>query len=177
MIQPEEQRENKDMQNLNPQITKTSIGVRNLREITLYPLSIGDQMGMTSLLAKTVAGFYATQDSKDEVAIIGFFVSVINENLAKFLSLAVCEKETEGGFPETRAILNDLTNLQASEIANIIYKMNYEESIKNLQNLFGKVKSLFPSERLLPEFARDMDTGLTESLDDLSKKEDLQEDS
>ena len=54
---PEETKETQDMQNLNPQITDVEIGVRTLRKIKLYPLSVGDQMKMTAMIASTVSTF------------------------------------------------------------------------------------------------------------------------
>ena len=182
---PEETKETEDMQNLNPQITDVEIGVRTLRKIKLYPLSVGDQMKMTAMIASTVSTFLVTQEAKDEALMVGFFVSTINDNLAKFLALAVGEKEGEGKgypegeiqFPETEEILGDTTNLQASEIAKIIYEMNYEESVKNFQSLFNQIKKLFPLERSLPGSVKDMVTDLEKSSESPSEKEDSQEDS
>jgi len=177
MIQPEEQKkEAQEMQNLNPQIMEVEIGIRNLRKIKLYPLAVGDQMKMTSIIATSVSGFLVSKEAKDESLMIGFFIKTVNDNLARFLSLALGEKEQEGTFPETEKTLEDITNLQASEIAEIIFKMNYEESVKNFQSLFEKVRKLFPSEGSLPESVKDTITDLKTSSLNLSKKEDLQED-
>ncbi len=177
-MKPEEiDKETEDMQNLNPQITDIEIGVRNLRKIKLYPLSVGDQMKMTAMIASTVSNFLTTQESKDEALMVGFFVSTINDNLAKFLSLAVGEKEQEGGkFPKTEEILDDTTNLQASEIAKVIYEVNYEKSVKNFQSLFNQIKKLFPLERSLPGSVEDMVTDLEKSSESPSEKEGSQED-
>ena len=165
-MKPEETKENNDMQNLNPQITDVEIGIRNLRKIKLYPLSVGDQMKMTALIASTVSKFLITKEAQDESVMVGFFVTIINDNLAKFVSLAIGEKEkeTEIPFPETEKILEDMTNLQASEIAKVIYEVNYEISVKNFQSLFNQMKELFPLERSLPESVKDTVTDLKESL-------------
>lgn len=177
IMKPEEKRENNDMQNLNPQITEVTIGIRSLRKIKLYPLSVGDQMKMTALMASTISGFLVTKEAKDETAMVGFFVQIINENLARFVALAIGEKEDgEGKFPETDKMLEDTTNVQASEIAKVIYEVNYETSVKNFQSLFEQMKKLFPLERSLPESVKDTITDLETSLGEPSKKEDLQED-
>ncbi len=177
MNEPEENKnEAQEMQNLNPQITEVEIGVRSLRKITLYPLAVGDQMKMTSIIASSVSGFLVSKESKDEVLMIGFFISAINDNLAKFLALALGEKEQDGKFPETEKTLEDITNLQSSEIAGVIYATNYEESVKNFQSLFEKVKKLFPLEGSLPESVKDTITDLKTSLPSPSEKGDLQED-
>ena len=174
-MKPEEKRENEDMQNLNPQITEVEIGVRDLRKIKLYPLAVGCQMKMTALMASTISGFLVTKESQDEVAMVGFFVKTINENLAKFMALAIGEKEKDGKFPETEKMLEDTTNLQASEIAKVIYEVNYETSIKNFQSLFEQMRKLFPLERSLPGSAKDTITDLETSLERPLEKEDLQE--
>ena len=183
-MKPEEiDKETEDMQNLNPQITDVEIGVRSLRKIKLYPLAVGEQMKMTAMIASTVSKFLVTQESKDEALMVGFFVSTINDNLAKFLSLAVGEKGGRKGFPEdgevefpeTEKILDDTTNLQASEIAKVIYEVNYEKSVKNFQSLFNQIKKLFPLERSLPGSVKDMDTDLEASLESPLKKEGLPE--
>ncbi len=75
----------------------------------------------------------------------------------------------------TYKMLEDTTNLQASEIAKVIYEVNYETSIKNFQSLFEQMRKLFPLERSLPGSAKDTITDLETSLERPLEKEDLQE--
>ena len=176
MKKPDElKEETKDLQQLNPQVMDVQIGIHDLRTIKLYPLSVGDQMKMTSLLGETIASFVASKEAKDEVRMIGFFIKIVNSNLARFLGLATCEEPEGDKYPKAEVLLCDITNLQASNIAEAIYVMNYETSIKNFQSLFEKVKKLFPSERSLQQSAKDTLTDLETSLESPSEKEDLQE--
>ena len=39
---------------LNPQVAEVEIGVRNLRKITIYPLSIADQLSTTDLVSEAI---------------------------------------------------------------------------------------------------------------------------
>jgi len=161
-----------ELQNLNPQVASATVGVRSLRKINIYPLSVGDQMKMTNILASKVVGFLSAKEANNDEAMVGFFINIINENISKFLGLSTCEKpDEEGNFPESEKLLSDITNLQISEIALLIYKMNFEESSKNFVDLFKKAKKLFQLERSLPPSVKDTITDLNTSLGEASEKE------
>jgi hypothetical protein len=139
---PEEQ------EKLNPQITDVEIGVRSLRKITIYPLSMGDQLKMTDLIIKAI-----TEQVDEEGASnlsVSFIVKVIHENIGKILEMVSDEKET---------ILDELSNSQAIEIAEILFDVNYGSVSKNFKSLSTKLMGLFQPERPLPQFANDTDTG------------------
>jgi|GEM_PF-1316128 len=167
-----EKSEINELQNLNPQVTTVDIGVRNLRKITLYPLSVGDQLKMTNIIANKVVGFLSAKEGGDDVAMAGFFINMINENISKFLALATCEKPNDKDkYPKAEKLLDDITNLQVSTIALELYRVNFEESSKNFVDLFKKVKGLFQLERSLPQSVKDTITDLSISLDEPLKKE------
>jgi len=124
---------------LNPQITKVEIGVRELREVTIYPLSTHDQMEMTSLLVGTIAEVVQSTKEIDgkkatDIEIIEKVVDIIKDNLEEIIKLATDEKENVS--------TKDITNDQAVEIAEIIYMVNYENFSKNLKSLAGKMKGV-----------------------------------
>jgi len=177
MEKPEELNETiEDLQNLNPQVATVTIGVRNLRKIKLYPLAVGDQMRMTTLVGSAISAFVTSKEAANEAAMIGFFLNLINNNLTKFLGLAICERPDENDkYPKSEELLCDITNVQASEIAKYIFEVNYETSVKNFKDLFEKVRGLFPSERSLPQSVKDTLTDLETSLEEPLSKEDLQE--
>ena len=127
------------MEKLNPQVMELEIGVRNLRNITIYPLSMADQLKTTDLITQALQGFVDKGDMKDEV-FVGFAIELIKSNLGKILSMATDE---EGG-----KLLEDLTNLQGMELVEMIFDMNYASIEGNVKSLAGKVKKLFPSARL-----------------------------
>ena len=47
-----------ELKDLNPQIVDVEIGIRSLRKITLYPLSVTDQLKMSDLITKASAAVF-----------------------------------------------------------------------------------------------------------------------
>jgi len=127
---------------LNPQVAEIEIGIRNLRTIKVYPLSVGGQLSMTDLVTKGLQGFFEAQGdfvtTEQDVAFVAFLTTLINENLGKIIEMVTDEKG---------AVLDEMTNVQAAAFAEIIFDMNYGEVLKNAQSLAEKVKALFPSTR------------------------------
>ncbi len=126
--------ETNDLQKLNPYIADAIIGVRNMRTIKLYPLSIADQITFTDLITKALQGFTQKGDMED-IAFVGFLVELIKDNLDRLLKLVAAD--------ESGDLLSEVTNIQGVAIAEIIYDVNYGEAIKNAKSLIMKVKSLF----------------------------------
>jgi len=158
-----------DNQKLNPQITSIEIGIRNLRKVTIYPLSIGDQFSVDEVIVKALSGFEV--DTASEGQIIQFVFTVIKGNLAKIIEFVTDKEEVGGG-----DLLKDITNDQMLAIISIIYKVNYESQIKNAQSLFSQIQQQFQLERQSPQSVNDTeDTDLSTSTDSDSIKEELQE--
>jgi len=132
---------------LNPQITDVEIGIRNLRKITIYPLSMGDQLKLTDLIIKAITKQVGDGEGSD--LSVSFIVNVIHENIGKILTMVSDEKET---------VLDELSNSQATEIAEILFDVNYGSVAKNFKSLSEKVMGLFQLERPLPLSANDTDT-------------------
>jgi hypothetical protein len=126
--------ETNDLQKLNPYIADAIIGVRNMRTIKLYPLSIADQITFTDLITKALQGFTQKGDMED-IAFVGFLVELIKDNLDRLLKLVAAD--------ESGDLLSEITDVQGVAIAEIIYDVNYGEAIKNAKSLIMKVKSLF----------------------------------
>ena len=146
---------------LNPQKQTVEIGIRKLRGVTIYPLSVADQLEMTDLITQTIREFFAKRDEmvkleesdepeEKKVALVSFIVGLIRDNVLRMLTLVTDAKEL-GKDP-----LKDISNVQFFEIADIIYAVNYEAVSKNAQNLFEKIKKLFPSKRSLQESVKDI---------------------
>lgn len=116
------------MSELNPKIREVQIGTRTLRPLTIYPLSMSNQFDLTEIVVATIIKF---SDAEKEALIVEM-IAMIKENLKKILSYISDEK------PED--IFSELTNAQALEIATVIYQVNYESEIKNVQDLIKEVK-------------------------------------
>lgn len=118
---------------LNPEIRTVKVGVRQLREVTIYPLSIHDQDELVKLLGNVISDLGQNVDfenANDEKA-LEFLHQLVFSNLEKVLEFVTDEKE--------RPTLKELTNNQFYEIVNAIFEMNYEGLIKNFKDLFGRI--------------------------------------
>lgn len=126
-------------QKLNPQIRKVQIGVRELKEITIYPLSMADQMKMVDVIRVVfdeVAKF-ADETENAPMTIANTIIEQIKQNLPELL-----KHVTDDEVP-----LDDMTNYQFTTIVGHIYKDNFEDAGKNVTNLVEKMKTLFNSTR------------------------------
>jgi hypothetical protein len=146
---------------LNPQITDVEVGVRSLRKITIYPLSMGDQLKLTDLVINAITKQIGGGDAAD--LSVAFIVKIIHENIGKILTMVSDEKET---------ILDELSNSQALEIAEILFDVNYGSVSKNFKSLSEKLMTLFQPERPLPPSVSDTDTALTTSTESPTKTEE-----
>ena len=131
---------------LNPQITDVEIGIRNLRKITIYPLSMGDQLKLTDMIIKAITAQVEKAGSTD--LSVAFIVNVIHENIGKILEMVSDEEES---------ILDELSNSQALAIAEILFDVNYGTVAKNFKSLSEKLTGLFQPERPSPPSANVMD--------------------
>jgi hypothetical protein len=141
----------KEAQDLNPQIASAKIGKRYLREITIYPLSLGDQVKFTDVITEGINAFFQAQETPEDMAVVGFFVDLIKENIPRLMGMITDGEDKE-------KLLEDMTNIQAVAIAEHVYNVNYDSISKNLKSLVGKVSKLFLSERPSPLSVNDTDT-------------------
>ena len=137
---------------LNPQVTDVEIGIRNLRNITIYPLSMGDQLKLTDMIIKAITDQVGAGSGAD--LSVAFIVKVIHENIGKILTMVSDEKET---------VLDELSNSQALAIAEILFDVNYGSVAKNFKSLSEKLAGLFQSGRPLPPSVSDTAIGSTTS--------------
>ena len=145
---------------LNPQIVTVEVGIKSLREVTIYPLSLADQAKTARILATVFQkvmqklASYGDEDDLEEdsnkddiisvakqlsdVAILEFVISAIQENLETILKLVVDEGEVIS--------IDELTNEQFYELAEIIYVVNYENALKNFPALWKRARGESPME-------------------------------
>ena len=148
------------MSGLNPQISTMEIGVRQLRQITIYPLSMSDQFKTTDLITEFVTKtleFLEPSEGEQakDITAVPHIVKSIEKNLIQILGFI-----TEKG---EKIKLDDLTNLQFSELAQLIYDVNYAGAAGNFKSLIAKVKSLLPSMGPSPSFSAKQVTDLNTS--------------
>lgn len=129
---------------INPQAQILTIGIKSLRNITIWPLSVGDQISMSSIISKSAAEFFA-KDEQSEAALFQFGLDKIIEHIKEILKLILDENE------DADQVLRNMNNDQLIGLAELIFQMNYERSVKNAKGLFERIKSnLSPSERPQP---------------------------
>jgi len=122
-----------DRTQLNPQIANVEIGVRNLRKINIYPLSVGDQLSMTNIISE---GFVVITQAADDIEMAGAAIKVIEQNFPLIIEFITDAKDAK----EALVLTKDITNTQAVEIAEIVYEQNYASLIKKVKGLFEKVQ-------------------------------------
>jgi len=122
--------------NMNPDITTVKVGVRKLKEITIYPLSIASQLSATELIGEIVAKFASFEDVA-EAEVVQIFLDILKDNVGKLLAFVTDEKID----------LEELTNPQLEAIVNVIYDCNYRGIVKNSKDLIEKAKPLVASMR------------------------------
>jgi hypothetical protein len=143
---------------LNPQIRTLEIGVRDLRTITIYPLSFRDQMKLKDLifggLTKLSSVFAEAQSAKDddlsaieliqEIAV--FAIEFIETNIDAFIKLVVLDEQ----HTEENDVLSDMTVNQVIHLAELVYEVNYDFLSKTIQKLLNKVNKPTPKAPTTP---------------------------
>uniref|UniRef100_A0A6M3IX72 Uncharacterized protein n=1 Tax=viral metagenome TaxID=1070528 RepID=A0A6M3IX72_9ZZZZ len=143
---------------LNPQIVDVEIGIRSLRKITIYPLSMADQLKLTDVIVQAAM---ASVNGGQDMAVPTFILQMLQENVAKILSMVTDEDEK---------LMSDISNLQAVAIADVLFEVNYGAVAKNFKSLSEKLKAMFQPERPLPQSVNGTDTGLKTSTESPTEK-------
>lgn len=86
---------------------------------------------------------------KENLKFIQFVIDLFKKNLIRLIKL-ISDKNED--------LLKELTNNQALEIVTLIYKMNYEESLKNGLSLFEEIKILLQQKGQSPQSVKDIPT-------------------
>jgi uncharacterized protein with ATP-grasp and redox domains len=121
------------MPNLNPTIREVEIGIRELRKLEILPLSIKSQLDTTTILVELVDIIINQGVSSAENA--NKLLELVTSNIFKILSIAT---ENE----EPYKLIEEITNKQAIEIAEIIYSENYEDVLKKVKSLTQTVQTI-----------------------------------
>lgn len=150
---------------INPQVMDVTIGIRNLREIKIYPLSIYDQTQFGNLLSKVLAKVFniVPSDTEGTATIMGEIVEEVTNNLFKMIDLVTDEDGEE--------LSKEITNEQALDLAMKVFKVNYEPIIKKVQGLLKETEGSSILEKLLNLFAGTTTMPQNESSTDLSEEE------
>lgn len=119
---------------LNPRIKQIELGIEELNTYVLYPLSMADEFRISDIISKAAAKFNFEEDSND-VETVQLVIGVIKDNIGIILEM-ITKKDN-------RPKLSELDNVQFTELVDLIFQVNFENSIKNFQSLVARVKTMF----------------------------------
>lgn len=133
-----------DEKKLNPDIRIISYGKRELKELTLYPLSIGDQFKVTDMVTGIIQSLVAGQrdGNLNDLVFMTAVMKALEDNLGKILTLISDIPETE-----VSDVINNLTNTQFLDIIESVWSVDYEPALKKGKNLFERGRSVFGLKR------------------------------
>jgi len=139
---------------LSPKIRKVEVGVREVREEILYPLSMADQLALPDQIieaviqmgkldagdlavstVKSLSGKGEPGDDKD-MATIKIIMDLIVKNIGYILEKCM-----------DKVTMADLTNEQFIDIVDAIFEVNYEGAVGKALDLAQRVKKLFRPEK------------------------------
>lgn len=147
---------------LNPQVRTVKIGTRTMREIKIYPLSVGDEVRFLKTVGEAIQQFQDPEIKDAEAVAIGFIARLVEENLPKLIKMVADD-----------VTIDDMSNKQAAEIAEIIIDENFESISKNVRSLSDKIKKVFRLGRPLQSSANSIpDTDLSTFSEEVSKTEE-----
>ena len=126
-----------DITALNPTVVTVQVGTRTLREIQIYPLSVGQQLEASEFIGELTAGLVSVAD-KDNAFWMGYVVDFLQNRLSGFLGMVTDEDE------DPEKLIHEMTNNQAIEIARIIYEVNFAGLVKNFRGLLDGIRKLSP---------------------------------
>lgn len=118
---------------INPQVTDTEIGVRVLRKIKVYPISMGHQLKLTDLISEAMQAFFSMQEEGSEELnpeFVAFAVNLLKENIDRVIKMVTDE--------DPEKLKDDITNDQLSDLIGIVYTNNFEGPLKKVKNLFQR---------------------------------------
>ena len=161
---------------LNPQIREVEVGVRDLRKIKIYPMSMADQTAFIELIKGAIESYFELTVEKgkkdmedtDLLPFIAALTKMVGDNSKEFIKIVTDPDQVD---PEE--FYKDVTNAQMSEIVRIVVEDNFEDPAKNVMSLFQKVQNLFQWKRQLPTSLNDtVNLDSTTSTESPSEKED-----
>ncbi|MFA5394420.1 MAG: hypothetical protein WC346_00190 [Methanogenium sp.] len=136
---------------INPDIRKIEYGKKDLKELTLYPLSIGDQFKVTNIITEVVQTLVAGSASGqlNDLAFMTAVIQALEKNIGEVLVL-IAEISPE----EAEEIINSLTNIQLMSIVESVWDVDYEPALKKGKDLFERGKNVFNSRRSSPSSSK-----------------------
>ena len=163
-----------ELNDLNPRIAYVNIGIRNPMKLKLYPLSLKDESDLMSLVKEGLEGLAelgkAETDTLEVIDFVAFLIEFVVSNLSQVLSKSI------DNFSD--AILDEIDNDQAVEIATVFLEQNFKGITKKVPRLLGLEEDGLSLlwRRLLQSSPNIPNSVLNTFSDSVTEKEDLPED-
>ena len=126
------------MADLNPRIASVKIGIRELRTVRIYPLSVGQQTQTVELITVLINSMAEQKlDGLTDLQLAEFFGGTISENIRTILEFITD--------PKDEVSLDEIDNTQLVEIINVIVKVNFGEISKKLKTIWDQIQDQFLS--------------------------------
>jgi hypothetical protein len=120
-----------ELEQLNPKVKKLTVGIRKIRDISIYPLSFSDETKFLDEVIQSFLGFVSLPEAeRTNTVLVNKINEVINTNLPRVISFVVDQEEIEKAFGPGSNILSNVDNDQLFDIVQIIYDQNFGESIQ-----------------------------------------------
>jgi hypothetical protein len=120
---------------LNPQIRTIEIGIRELREVMVYPMSLADQLKLSDLITDSLAKLQSVSELNSSVGLISFILNLIKEKSSFVLKMVLDENEDPDEF------MGNISNEQFVEFVKLIIEVNFDPISKNLKGLLKKAET------------------------------------
>lgn len=117
-------------------------GKKNQYNLTLWPLSVGDQLKVSGL----VTGFIGTltviltaEERPHEAVIVDTAISLVAKNITKIVALTADLPEDDERIVN---LMDNMTNMQMAHLVEYIWETNYGSVRKNYAGLMEELGSL-----------------------------------
>lgn len=110
--------------------------------ITLWPLSVGDQLKVSSLVTgflNTLANMIMAEERPSEAAIVASAVNLVAQDITKVVAIAADLPEDDD---RVKSLLDNMTNMQMAQLVEYIWDTNYGAVRKNYASLMEELGSL-----------------------------------
>jgi hypothetical protein len=129
----EEKELNQHMSRLmNPRVRDVEVGIRTLRKIKLYPLSLSDQFVLSDSVSQGIELYMKEAgDGSFSAVMVSKLIDMIRAKLPSMFKLIFPDEQPQ-------KLMKELDNFQIATIAEIVFTDNYGEPAKKLASLFRK---------------------------------------
>lgn len=117
---------------INPDVREIQIGKKSIRTITIYPMSLADQLEMSEIIVSLVQGFMSLGEDTSDSDFIQLVMESVKSNFISILT-SITEEDAN-------TLLKEITNNQAYAIGLAVYQMNYEFLKKSASPWIEKLK-------------------------------------